>query len=105
MGEIVFLDEKILTVVAKFNPQNDRVLTRHSEDVHENLLNIYCCQKPASVMVSAAVSKTWKYPLIFVKKGVKNNKNVYVNDVLAPALCEMKKHFKIEDFTFQWCSI
>ena len=57
-GEIVFSDEKIFTVEAKFNPQNDRVLARHSYDVPGDMLTIYLCQKPVFVMVWAAVSKT-----------------------------------------------
>lgn len=100
-GEIVFSDEKMFTVEAKFNPQNDRVLARHSEDVPEDMLTVYRRQKPASVMVWAAVSKTWKSPLIFVKEGAKVNTNVYIDDILAPALRDMKEHFKRENFTFQ----
>ena len=66
-GEIVFSDGTIFTVVAKFNPKNDRVLTRHSENVPEEMLIVYRRQKPAFVIVWASVSKTWKYSLIFVK--------------------------------------
>ena len=55
----------------------------------------------SSVMVWAAVSKDWKSPLIFVKQGAKVNKNVYIDDILAPALRDMKEHFKNGDFTFQ----
>ena len=55
----------------------------------------------SSVMVWAAVSKDWKSPLIFVKQGAKVNKNVYIDDVLAPALPDMKENFKNEDFTIQ----
>ena len=40
-------------------------------------------------MVWATVSKTWK-PLIFVKQGAKVNTNVYNDDILAPALRDMK---------------
>ena len=76
-GEIVFSDEKMFTVEAHFNPQNDRVLARHSEDIPEDMLTVYRPQKPASVVVWAAVSKTWKSPLIFAKKGVKVNTNTY----------------------------
>ena len=52
-------------------------------------------------MVLAAVSKTWKYPLIFVKQGTKVNTNVYIDDILTPALRGMKNHFKNEDVTIQ----
>ena len=84
-----------------FNQQNDRVLARHSEDVHEDMLAVYRCQKPPFVMVWATVLKTWKSPLIFVKQSAKVNTNVHIDDILAPALRDMKEHFKNEDFTFQ----
>ena len=65
---------------------NPQALAQHSEDVPEDMVTIYCRQKPASVMVWAAGSKTWKYPLIFVKQDAKVNTNLYINDILAPVL-------------------
>ena len=65
------------------------------------LKTVYARQKPASVMVWAAMSKTWKCLLIFVKKTAKFNKNVYIDDTLAPVLRDMKKNLKNEDFTIQ----
>ena len=100
-GEIVYSDEKMFTFEAQFNPQNDKVLARHSEDIPEDMLIIYRRQKPASIMVWAAVSKIWKSPLIFVKKCTKVNTNAYIDDILTPALHEMKKHFKNKEFIFQ----
>ena len=99
--EIVFSDKKMFTVEAQFNPQNDRVLARHLEGIPEDMLIIYWRQKPASVMAWATVSKTWKSPRIFVKAGAKVNTNAYIDDILTPALREMKKHFKNKEFTFQ----
>ena len=52
-------------------------------------------------MVWAAVSKTWKSPLIFVKPGTKMNTECYIKEILSPALIKIKKHFKNEVFTFQ----
>ena len=46
-----FSDENILTVVANFNSQDDRVLAQHSEDIPEDMLTVYCCQNSAFVMV------------------------------------------------------
>ena len=74
-SEIVFSDKQMFTAEARFNPQNDRMLARHSEDILENMLTVYRRQKPASVMVWAAVSKTRKFPLIFAKEGIKVNTN------------------------------
>ena len=52
-------------------------------------------------MIWDAVSKTWKSPLIFVKKGAKVNTNVYIDDILAPVFRDMKELFKNEDFAIQ----
>ena len=77
------------------------MLTGHSEDVPEDILTVYCRQKPASVMVWAAGSKAWKYLLIFETQGAKINTNVYIDDLLSPALGGMKEYFKNRDFTIQ----
>ena len=97
-GEIVFSNENIFTVEAKFKPQKDRVLARH---VAADMLTVYRCQNQASVMFWAAVSKTLKSPLNFLKQGAKVNTNVYFNVILFPLLRDMKVHFKNEDFIFQ----
>ena len=39
--------------------------------------------------------------MIFVKQGAKVDTNVYIDDILAPALHDMKELFKNEDFTIQ----
>ena len=93
-GEIIFSDEKILSVEAQFNSQNDRILAKSAD-------NIYRRQKPASAMVWAAISENWKSTLIFVKEGTKLNANSYIEDILTPAHVEMKKHYKDDPFTFQ----
>ena len=100
-GEIIFSDEKVFTLEAKFNPQNDRVLAQHSKDFLEDMLIVYRRQKPVFVMVWTAVLKTWKSPLIFVKQVAEVNTNVYIDDILAPALSKMKEYFKNEDFIIQ----
>ena len=71
------------------NQQNYRVLTRHSAEIPGDILIVYRYLKPAAVMVWAAMSKTWKSPLIFVKQGPKSNTNVYIDDILAPVLRDM----------------
>ena len=52
-------------------------------------------------MVWAAISKTWKSPLILVPQGAKVNTNSYFELILTLALEEAKKHFKNRSFTFQ----
>jgi len=52
-------------------------------------------------MVWAAVSKSWKSPLILVGQRVKINADLYINDISVPVFQEMKKHFNDQPFTFQ----
>ena len=100
-GEIVFSDEKLFSVEAKFNTQNDRILGKSPKDLPDHLQFVSRRQKPSSVMVWGAISKSWKCPLIFVKERVKVNTDSYVNDILTPALASMKEKFKNKSFTFQ----
>ena len=74
-GEIVFSDEKIFTVEEKFNPQNNRMLTQHVN----HLL-------PPEASICRGLSCS-----------VKVNTNVYINDILTPALRDTKENFKNED--------
>lgn len=99
--EIVFSDEKLFTIEATVNNQNDRVYAKSSADIDDSVRIVFRRQKPSSLMVWAAVSKSWKSPLIFVEQGVKINTDRYINDILVPAFEEMKKHFKDQPFTFQ----
>ena len=90
----------MFTVEVQFNHQNDRVLERHSDDIPQEMLTVYHLQKPASLMVWAAVSKTWKSPLIFVKEDAKMNTTGYIDNILTPALHEIQTQFKNCKFTF-----
>ena len=100
-SEILFSDEKLFTVEAICNRQNDRVLAKSSADIPDSARSVFRRQKPSSVMVWAAISKTWKSPLIFVPQGVKINTNAYIETILSPALQAAKKHFKNKPFVFQ----
>ena len=76
--QVLWTDEKLFTVQAVHNHQNDRIWL---PDI--NMVPVECCssfrrQKPASVMVWAgATSKGLKTPLIFIEEGVKINQTVY----------------------------
>ena len=100
-GEIIFCGEKIFTIKAKFISQNDRILAKSANSIPCLLKSVYRRQKPASVTVWAAISESWRSPLIFVKEGAKVNANSYIEGILTLALVEMKKHFRDEVFTFQ----
>ena len=99
--KIIFSDEKISSVEAQFNSQNDRILAKSADSTPSSINSVYRRPKPASAMVWAAISENWRSPLIFVKKGDKLNANSYIEDILTPAHVEMKKHFKDDSFTFQ----
>ena len=100
-GEIFFSDEKILSVEAQSNSQNDRILAKSADNISSSINSVYRRQKPASAMVWAAISENWRSTLIYVKEGTKLNANSYIEDILTPAHVEMKKHFKDNPFTFQ----
>ena len=102
-----FLDKKIFTLefslwslFSLFNPQNDRMLAWHSEEVPEDMLTVYCRKKLASAMVWAAMSKTWKFTLIFVKQGAKIKTNVYNHWHFGPCLAWYKREFQKWRFHF-----
>jgi transposase len=101
IGEIVFSDEKLFTVEASFNKKNDLVIGKSAKDIPAHVKVVTRRQKPQSVMVWAAVSRTWKSPLIFVPPGVKVTAKNYIEDVLIPMSVEAKKHFKNRPWTLQ----
>ena len=53
---IIWSDEKIFTVEARANSQNDRILSRSPEDVPFGDRAVFHRQKPAGVMEWAAVA-------------------------------------------------
>ena len=93
--------KKIFIVEAQFNLQIDKILAKSADSIPSSINSVYCHQKPASVMVWAAISENWRSPLIFVKEGAKLNTNLHIQDILTLAHVEMKKHFKDDPFTFQ----
>ena len=85
-GTSVFSDEKLFSIQASFNHQNDRVLATDSRNVPDKHRRVFRTQKPASVMVWAAVSQAGKSPLVFVPEGVKINKETYIETILEQTL-------------------
>ena len=77
---ILWTDEKLFTIQAIHNPQNNRIWTKNKESVTVELRTSFRRQKPASVMVWAGVtSNGLTTPLIFVEDGVKVNQHVYLD--------------------------
>ena len=102
LSNIIFSNEKLFTVEAAFNHQNDRILAQSAEAIPTNARKIRRTQKPASLMVWAAVSSLGKSPLIFVPSGVKINKDHYISHILESGLLPWtEKQYPNGDWTFQ----
>ena len=101
VGEVVFSDEKLFSIEASFNSQNHRVIASSSHQLPSNLRVVARMQKPAGVMVWAAVSSSWKSPLIFVPQGVKIDAKTYIESILVPMTSAAKEHFGDRPWTFQ----
>ncbi len=101
-GPIFYTDEKLFTVQAVHNAQNDRILAKNSKDIPANIRGVLRWQKPASVMVWAGVmSDGKKSPLIFVPEGLKINKEVYLNMLVDQVMPWIKAEYGDTHFTFQ----
>uniref|UniRef100_A0A3P8WNH7 Tc1-like transposase DDE domain-containing protein n=1 Tax=Cynoglossus semilaevis TaxID=244447 RepID=A0A3P8WNH7_CYNSE len=73
---LVWYDEKIFTVQAVVNSQNDRVCVQH---LPEGCRTNFHRQKRAEVMVWVAVASDGsKSPLVLIQEGVKVNSQVYL---------------------------
>lgn len=102
VNSIVFSDEKIFTVEEKLNKQNDRIYAASVEDIPEEMRTVPHFQSPSSFMVWAAVSAQGKFPLVFVKRGVKVNGNYYQREILQKIVKPAgKRIFKNQQWTFQ----
>ena len=78
---------------------------------------MYQTIKPASVMVWAAVSKTWRSLLIFIDQSTKINAKYYVENILESMLKSAKDHFgndispcglikkHLVDISTGWCRV
>ena len=100
-GEVVFSDEKIFTVEAAHNRKNDLVIGASAKSIPDEYRTVTRQQKPASVMVWSAVSKTWKSPLILVQEGVKVTAARYISEILKPMEKAANAHFGERKWTFQ----
>jgi len=77
--QVLWTDEKLFTVQAIHNAQNDRIWIENKDSVPAEQQTSFRRQKPASVMVWAGVTSTGlKSPLIFIDEGVKINQHVYL---------------------------
>ncbi len=78
-GLILLTDEKLFTIEAKHNSQNDQILAQRADKIPFEVHGVFRKQKPTSVSVWAGVmSDGIKEPLVFVPHGVKINKETYL---------------------------
>lgn len=99
---IIFSDEKLFTLEAPLNKQNDRVYGASLRDIPADKRAVERYQNASSVMVWGAISTKGKLPLLFIDKGVKINKEYYLEHVLQGHLKPYaKKLFGNDSFCFQ----
>ena len=64
-GEIIFSDKKMFSVKAKFNPQNDRIVSNSADSIPPSVKTVFCHQKPAESILTLRVGKRkivyWEY--------------------------------------------
>lgn len=97
--EILFSDEKIFTIEAFHNHQNDRIWAKNSPQSDKIVTH---SQHPQSVMVWAGICASGKTPLVFVNPGVKINKNYYLQEILEGVLEPWaRRHFRNREWIFQ----
>jgi hypothetical protein len=76
---VIYSDEKLFDVSRKFNSQNDRVLSSDASLIDPSIRTAYKTQKPASLMIWAAVASNGKKSPVFrIPDGVKINQEVYL---------------------------
>ncbi|EFO94085.1 hypothetical protein CRE_26771 [Caenorhabditis remanei] len=98
----VFTDEKIFTIEANKNGQNNRILARDYRTACQNGKILNKTSHPASVMVFGGICSNGKTPLIFVDPGAKVNQEYYREKILeAGVLPWAKSHFGNQFWTFQ----
>jgi hypothetical protein len=101
---IFFSDEKIFTVAAPMNAQNDRVYAPMNTKKREISADRLLSTRPTfsqSVMVSVAVSKLGCTNLIFVEPGAKVNGAYYRDHLLSEELLPAIRSIAGDVFVFQ----
>ena len=77
---VLWTDEKLFTVQAVHNAQNDRVWRQSINKIPEKHRISFKRQKPSSVMVWVGVTSSGhKTSLVFIQEGVKINQHIYLS--------------------------
>lgn len=96
--EIIFSDEKLFTLQATFNSQNDRLWAISLKDVPAEKRHVPRYQNASSVMVWGAICKRGTLPLVFIEKGVKINEKYYLEEVLQKQFLPAIKNLYGEEY-------
>lgn len=100
--EFIFSDEKLFVLQEHHNAQNDRLYAVSMDDIPIEKKIVERYQSASSVMVWGAISVRGKLPLVFIDKGVKINKEYYLEEVLKKHLLpDAKALFGDDYFCFQ----
>ena len=98
----MFSDEKIFTVEKVYNSQNNRVPAREGKSIPPEIRTVKKIIKPDSVMVWGAITSNGRSLLVIIEKGVKINKEVYIEEILKESLKTWAmNHFKDANWVFQ----
>ena len=98
---VLWTDEKLFTVQAVHNAQNDRVWRQSINKIPEKHRISFQRQKPSSVMVWAGVTSSGhKTPLVFIQEGVKINQHIYLS-LLKDTVVPWEKTFGDASVTLQ----
>ncbi|PIC29926.1 hypothetical protein B9Z55_021341 [Caenorhabditis nigoni] len=98
----VFTDEKLFTVEANKNGQNNRILAIDYESACRKGKILNKTSHPAAVMVFGGICSDGKTPLLFVDVGAKINKEYYIERILkSEVLPWSQSHFVNGNWTFQ----
>lgn len=101
-SEILFTDEKLFVLQETYNPQNDRFYSATFQECPTSIKSVQRFQNHTSVMVWGAVSKKGRLPLLFIDKGVKINKEYYLESVLKDHMMKyIPELYENQEFVFQ----
>ena len=99
---IIFSDEKLFTLEKTLNKQNGCIYGACIRDITADKRTVERYQNTSAVMVWGAISAKGKFPLFFIDKCVKINKEYYLEHVFQGHLKPyVKKLFGNDNFCFQ----
>lgn len=103
---IFFFGRFFFTLEASLNKQNDRVYKASLREIPADKREVQRYRSAAAVMVWGAISTKGQLPLLFIDRGIKINKEYFLQHVIKDHLFpSAKKLFGKESFCFQQDSV